>query len=383
MPKKKKLINKLKMEENSNCLIIDTGSWSCKAGLSNEDNPQIIMPTYIGVEKKENGSILKYGKEAFQKSPNYKTESLFQNSKVKDWDKMEKFWENLIKNNLTLNITERATMTSYYSNCDKNTKERTTQIFFESFNVPYYYTASNALLSLYSSGRVSGIVVDVGHSKTSICPIFDGSPFNFAQNHSSFAGANLTNFLQKEYNLDFETAQALKNKNCRVSMDFEKESKDLLNPTNMVIEDEENKVKFEKEFILPDKTKIGFKDNMIKMGESLFNPKIINENFIGIHNLIHNSIQKVEYDYRKDLVSHIIVTGGTTNCTNFNERISKELFLYVPTNMKIKCYNLSERSNAVWFGGAIVSYLGTFQPMWITRNEYDECGPSIINRKCI
>ena len=371
-------------DENSNCLIIDTGSWSCKAGLSNEDAPQVIMPTYIGVNSQINNSpILKYGKKALEKSPDFITESLFEGTKIKDWDKMEKFWENLIKKNLQLNMTERATMTSYYSNCDKFTKERTTQIFFESFNVPYYYTASNALLTLYSSGRVSGIVADIGHSKTSIVPIFDGSPFNFAQSHSKFAGSNLTDFLIKEYQIDFELAQTLKDKNCRVSMDFVKESKDLLAPSNMVIEEEENKVKMEKEFILPDKTKIEFKDNMIKMGEALFNPKIINENFSGVHNLIYNSIQKVEYDYRKDLVSHIIVTGGTTSCSNFNERLSKELFLYLPTNMKIKCYNLSERANAVWFGGAIVSYLGTFQPMWITRNEYDECGPSIINRKCI
>ena len=51
--------------------------------------------------------------------------------------------------------------------------------------------------------------------------------------------------------------------------------------------------------------------------------------------------------------------------------------------MKVKCYNLPDKINSVWFGGAIVSSLGTFQPLLVSRSEYDEIGPSIVNRKCI
>ena len=36
----------------------------------------------------------------------------------------------------------------------------------------------------------------------------------------------------------------------------------------------------------------------------------------------------------------------------------------------------------VWIGGSILSSLSTFQQMWISKQEYDESGPSIVHRKC-
>ena len=35
-----------------------------------------------------------------------------------------------------------------------------------------------------------------------------------------------------------------------------------------------------------------------------------------------------------------------------------------------------------WIGGSILSSLSTFQQMWISKQEYDESGPSIVHRKC-
>lgn len=49
------------------------------------------------------------------------------------------------------------------------------QMFFESFNVPYFYMTPDSLLSLYSSGKTTGTVIDSGHNKTSIVPIVEGS----------------------------------------------------------------------------------------------------------------------------------------------------------------------------------------------------------------
>ena len=48
-------------------------------------------------------------------------------------------------------------------------------MFFESFNVPYFYMTPDSLLSLYSSGKTTGTVIDSGHNKTSIVPIVEGS----------------------------------------------------------------------------------------------------------------------------------------------------------------------------------------------------------------
>ena len=41
-----------------------------------------------------------------------------------------------------------------------------------------------------------------------------------------------------------------------------------------------------------------------------------------------------------------------------------------------------ERKYSVWIGGSILASLSTFQQMWISKQEYDEAGPSIVHRKC-
>ena len=45
-------------------------------------------------------------------------------------------------------------------------REKVVQIMFETFNVTGLYAVEQAVLSLYSVGRISGCAVDVGHGKT-------------------------------------------------------------------------------------------------------------------------------------------------------------------------------------------------------------------------
>jgi actin-related protein len=45
-------------------------------------------------------------------------------------------------------------------------REKMVQIMFETFNVTGLYAVEQAVLSLYSVGRISGCAVDVGHGKT-------------------------------------------------------------------------------------------------------------------------------------------------------------------------------------------------------------------------
>jgi len=50
--------------------------------------------------------------------------------------------------------------------------------------------------------------------------------------------------------------------------------------------------------------------------------------------------------------------------------------------VKIRIIEPPERKFSVWNGGSILSSLSTFQQMWISKEEYDEAGPSIVHRKC-
>ena len=64
------------------------------------------------------------------------------------------------------------------------------------------------------------------------------------------------------------------------------------------------------------------------------------------------------------------------------DRMSKEITALAPASMKVKIIAPPERKYSVWIGGSILSSLSTFQQMWISKQEYDESGPSIVHRKC-
>ena len=50
--------------------------------------------------------------------------------------------------------------------------------------------------------------------------------------------------------------------------------------------------------------------------------------------------------------------------------------------VKVTSPGLNERAVCSWLGGSILGSLGSFHEMWITKKEYEEFGPSIVNRKC-
>jgi len=102
----------------------------------------------------------------------------------------------------------------------------------------------------------------------------------------------------------------------------------------------------------------------------------------GIHEKTFESIMKCDVDIRSELYNNICLSGGTTMFDGLQERMQKEIAALAPAGNKVRVLAPSERKYSVWIGGSILSSLTTFEQMWITKQEYDESGPSIVHRKC-
>jgi actin-related protein len=99
--------------------------------------------------------------------------------------------------------------------------------------------------------------------------------------------------------------------------------------------------------------------------------------------LAFNSIQECDVDVRRDLYQNIILSGGTTMCEGIRERLLKEIKSLAPKSIDVKVEASPDRRFAVWRGGSMLTSLSTFASMWITKEDYEEHGYTIVHRKCI
>ena len=67
----------------------------------------------------------------------------------------------------------------------------------------------------------------------------------------------------------------------------------------------------------------------------------------------------------------------------FGERLEKEVRGLAPKTREINVEAPAERKFSAWIGGSLFSALPNFKQLWISKEEYDEIGPSLVHRKCI
>jgi actin-related protein len=372
-------------------LVIDNGSRFIKCGFAGEDKPISCFPAMIGSNiSGTNEYIGSYAVDAVDALDAVDAVSDDQinvlnlrypinHRIVRDWNDMEKLWHHTFDNELKVNPMDYPVLLTDAPLNPKANREKMVQIMFETFNVPTLYIANEAVLALYASERITGIVLHSADDVTHVVPIFEGYALQNAIIRLDYAENDLIDYLMKMLNeskcevTSTTVADIITNSNlCYVAHDFEEELKSA-----------ESSIELVKPYELKNGEVIEINNERFRCCEALFQPKLIDKNESpGIHVAIYESIMKCDCDIRKELYGNIILSGSCTMFDGIVERLTREIKLLAPAAVTIKVVGKPERRDSVWIGGSILASTDTFQSVMITRADYDEWGPSIVHRKC-
>ena len=292
-----------------------------------------------------------------------------QRGEVVDWDKFETLMHYLLYTEIEVVPEEMSVLVTETPLSSKDNRAKTAEMLFEKFNVEKCHIANSSMLGLFSYGKTSGIVVDSGFNVTSTVPIYEGFPLQYASKKINLGGEDLSlkllDVIKDKLNHSYKTIKG------RLLADDIKEQKGYIRMNN---EEEESE---NITYILPDEKELKLGNEIYKSNDIMFNPGENNE-LISVSQMVVESLKLCDDDVKNDINESVCLIGGNTLLKNFPEKLRMEL----SDNKELGSFNLSfvpERQFSSWIGGSIMSSLDNFQYMWVTKEEFDEKGKTLIS----
>ena len=287
---------------------------------------------------------------------------------------MEKIWGHIFTFELKVDPEEYNVLLTQQLMCPKEEKEKKAQIMFETFNVKGLCLGYTPDLSLYATGRSTGISIDLGGDSTQISAIKDGCPVPFRFDKIYYGGNEVNDYLFRLLNFNNKMLSTskyksciedIKEKSCYVAFDYDEEFKSV-EPFD---------------YQLPDNNNLILKEERIRAPEIIFKPSLIGkDDEFGLSNICNNLIEKC-IDIKKDLYNRIFLSGGNSMFQGLPKRLEREIKSLALESLKEEVrviHNSFDAKSSAFIGGAIFSNTSLLKEVSITKEMYEENGSSII-----
>ncbi|KAF9335007.1 actin [Podila minutissima] len=285
---------------------------------------------------------------------------------------MEKIWSYTLADRLSVSPDEQPVLMTETALNRPSKRERTTELFFENFGVPAFYLEKQAVLSLYSTGLIVGLVVESG-GVTHIVSIFYGNVATAGVKQSSLAGGTVAEHFTSSLGtlglprvaMGWHAICDIKERLCVVADSFQ----------SALAQDSDAK-----DYELPDGIIFSFGSVRFQAPEVLFSPHLHGLEREGIHQTIDSVIGGFEDLGQALLCQSVVLVGGCSLLPGLASRLEFEL---ERLGTSIETVVRPDRKHAAWVGGSLLTASPDFEKRWITKAEYEESGAGIVRIRCI
>ncbi len=312
-------------------IILDIGSAYVKVGFAGDSAPRYTFPCITGTEKYKAVMVdvsarnIYVGDDAMKMRGVLKVSYPIQRGQIMDWNNYYEILNHIFYNLLRIeNLSSHPVVYAEHPFVQKEVKEYIARVLFETHRVKSLMMIPSSLLSIFSVGLTTGLVVESGDGITWVVPIIGGKIVYQAVQRIELGGAdvnhNLKNLMMREgINITSSSAdeilKQIKEKNCYF----------VLDPRNPPASTDNFS------YPMPDGTTLTCPNRLLYQApEVLFTPAMIGSNAMSIPQAIIYSLRLVGSEYWGEMLQHIVLAGGNLSYSGFNERLKNELNALLP-----------------------------------------------------
>lgn len=362
-------------------IVIDNGSSFIKGGFAGKQIPSSVVHSVCKYTDDDRYFV---GASAYDVPKGrlvYPLEPLHEH----DWNALEDSWEYIYERELFVKPDRNPVIMTEVPMMCSMARNKMAEILFEMFEVPALHIGNSAVMSLFSQGMTTGLVVECGN-RFQVIPVVNGTIIETSSRKSRVGLAGLTEYFSRllarrgypsfcQSPKELDIARKIKESACYTVMDYEAEiaKPEVTAPVNISV------------------MRNGAKENItLELGnerfmvpEAIFRPsELLGIDMVGIQHQIFDVVKHCPIDVRKTLLQNIVLSGGSTLFPGFAERLQKEVLDIARTqgfglrNSDVVVKAPRNRKFLSWAGGSL---LGSMIPDFVENqclsiDDYLDCG---------